>query len=149
MASSGLMTEAEQRSQERRIFQRELREAEEGDPVEIREAADELLNDMRVRPEWIGESIGDMIRGVYGRGAQDASREVLQNPKMNRQAWLLVTIAALDWHVPSRFVRRAFNALTPAEQRRLKQQIAGAIGRVRQQLARERRLYELVFGQGS
>lgn len=136
------MTEAEERDNERRIFHRELREAEEGDPAEIRQAADELLNDMRVRPEWIGESIGDMIRGVYGRGAQDASREVLVNPRMNRQAWLLVTIAAIDWHVPQRFVRRAFNSLTRVEQRRLKQQIAGAIGRVRQQLARERRLYE-------
>ena len=67
---------------------------------------------------------------------------MIRAPRMNRQRWLLTTAAALHWHAPRRLVHQAWNKLTPTEQLRLKQQIAGAIGYVRQVAARERWLYE-------
>lgn len=103
---------------ERLAFLRELREAEKSTLGQRQEACRDLLNALR-DPTIIAERVHWLLIGNYGRGAYDEAWRVLQNRRMNRVAWMVVTIAALDWQCPKRLAVAAWRRLSAEEKRRL------------------------------
>lgn len=94
---------------ERDAFQKQIH-AVESAPLN-REDASELDNYLRTNPALILERIVWLIQGCYGKGSYDATREVLQNKRMNRPAWLFQTISALEFGVKSSKARKLWNSL--------------------------------------
>ena len=102
-------------AQEARRFRADLQRAEEGSLAERRAARDEWKRDL-LNPALIAQRIGWLIEGNYGYGAHKAAREVLaSSTRMNKPAWLGITIAAIEWQCPNAFARQAWNALSPAD----------------------------------
>lgn len=110
---------AEYERSERAQFHTDLRRAERGSPAEVKEAAREFLGHMREDPELIGERIGWLLDGNYGYGSYATAQEIIKNKRMNREAWLLQTVAALEWMVPQRYAIAAWKKLSSTEKEKL------------------------------
>lgn len=78
-------------------------------------------------PELIGERVHWLIMGNCGYGSYIVTREVLLNPRINREAWLCRTIAVLEWQCPQDRASDEFMALSPEDQERVTAQIKSAI----------------------
>lgn len=74
-------------------------------------------------PSLVADRVSWLIDGSYGYGSYIMAREVVQNKRMNRVAWLAITIAALEWNCPSDFARGAWNRLSKDEQNAVNQVI--------------------------
>ena len=116
------MTTQEYEQNERRIFLRDIARIETASLGDRRAARGEFLADMRKHPEIVAERIGWLLAGNYGAGAQMAAQEVLAS-RMNKQAWLVQTIACLDWQCPRRLAADAWKALSDAEKRALQREV--------------------------
>lgn len=75
------------------------------------------------RMEWL-------LNGSYGKGPYDAAHEVIRNKRMNRAAWLTMTIASLEWHAPHAMSARAWNKLDLTQKMALNKAIERLIQRV-------------------
>ncbi len=79
--------------------------------VNMKDAAAEFDTICRTDHDLLIQRIQWLIDGCYGKGSYDVAREVIQNKRMNRHAWLFQTIAALEFGVKSSKARSIWNAL--------------------------------------
>ena len=98
-------------------FQRQLREADKN--PSRRADAKHFGEQLAADPDLIAERIGWLLNGSYGFGAMKAAERVVANTRMNRHAWLVQTIAALEWQCPQRSAIAAWKKLTRDEKRAL------------------------------
>ncbi len=63
----------------------------------------------RSGPELIRERCSWLIDGSYGYGAMKAFERL--SKRVNRRAWLFVTVAALEWQCPNKFAREVWKGL--------------------------------------
>ena len=78
-------------------------------------------------PELVAERIGWLLNGSYGQGSYGAALAMIGNPRMNVQAWLGQTIAAIEWHCPANFARATWKALSRDQQTKLAELIQAEI----------------------
>lgn len=83
------------------------------------QGAKEFSELMATNPVLIAERIGWMLSGAYGHGACKASHDVLESVRMNRQAWMVQTIGAIEWKANADRVRMAWNKMTSEQQSKL------------------------------
>lgn len=121
-----LPTETEYHAQERARFHADIMRVERAPLVERRAARTEWMGALH-DPEMIGERVGWMLNGSYGKGAYDAAREILARPRMNVIAWMSITIAALEWGCPAAFAREAWSKLSQVERDKVDLAIRQAI----------------------
>lgn len=117
---------------ERKLFLAQIREVENA-PLD-KDSAAELADTLATNPELIAQRITWMLDGSYGKGAYDAAHDVANNRRMNRNAWMVQTITALEWNVKSSKVRAIWKKLTPLQQRSINFAVTDAVsGRNREQ----------------
>lgn len=104
---------------ERSEFNRQIQEVEHASLTERKEGFTEYLDDLKNNPALVAERIGWLLNGSYGKGSYDVARQIVSSPRMNQTAALGVIIAALEWHCPNVFARKAYNSLTSAQQEKL------------------------------
>lgn len=110
------------------LFHNELQKVDRLPLADRKANAAEFLDALRRSPDVVGERIAWVLNGSYGQGAYLQARDIVQNrPRMNREAWLVQVVGALEWSVPARAVAAAWKKLTPAEKKRLDDHIQRAI----------------------
>ena len=113
-------SQAQYEARERAEFRRAADHPQDGmTRAEKMEAKAEWLDDLQTDPTLIGERIGWMLSGTYSFGSMKAAQEVAVNRRMNRQAWMVQTIGAIEWQVPADVTRRMWNKLTKAQRNAL------------------------------
>lgn len=100
-------------------FQRQLREVEKLPLQERKENAREFTEVLHNDPRLIAERIGWLLNGSYGRGSYTKALQVANSPRMNQGAWLVQTVAALEWSVPGRMTAQAWHTLSVPQRSRL------------------------------
>jgi len=113
-------------TKERIIFNRELEVIESAPLHERREAREALTFYLNEHPAVVTERIGWLLNGSYGAGAAMAAENIL-NSRANKRAWLLQTIAILEWHCPRRFAGQVWNKLTADQQDKINAMIDAEI----------------------
>ena len=96
---------------ERLEFFKWLKGVEDTPRRDRREAAQAFEQQAKLDQAFIGARIGWLLEGVYGLGPMLVAREVCQNTRMNRQSWLVQTIAAIEWGCPSAWTRKIWHKL--------------------------------------
>ena len=86
----------------------------------------EMFSHLCDNPALVAERIGWLIDGNYGYGAYQAWREIA-NSRMNKPAWLLQTIAALEWRVNARDLNKLWHKLSTDQQEKINHYIGLAI----------------------
>lgn len=97
-------------------FNKQIREVENNTLEERKEGYKNYSDALENNQEWLAEKIGWLIDGSYGYGSYTIAREVVQNNRANKRAWLGVTIAALEYHCPNNYARKAWNNLSADKQ---------------------------------
>jgi hypothetical protein len=82
---------------------------------------------MRDDPSLVAERIGWLLDGNYGFGPMAIAQDVLQRPRMNRQAILTQMIGVFEWQCPEDMTRSAWKRLTPGEQAALGREVRAAM----------------------
>ena len=100
-------------------FQRQLREVEKLPLRERKENALNITEALHNEPELVAERVGWLLNGSYGRGAYTQAQRVARSPRMNQSAWLVQTVAALEWSVPPRMTAQAWHTLSAGSRRHL------------------------------
>jgi len=121
-------TQQEHEHREALLFRKEMAASEKGSLAERREAAAEFYEAMALDPKLVAERIGWLIDGNYGYGSYKATERVLAS-RMNKEAWLVQTIGALEWQVPPRMTVQIWKKLTAAQRERLHRAIVKEIAR--------------------
>jgi hypothetical protein len=119
----------EYEARERAAFLRDLSRTKEQRKEERAEARAEwanALNDAFIIPERVGWLLG----GAYGYGSYRAAREAAANRRMNRAAWLAITIAALEWGCREEDARAEFKKLDRERQEYINSMILSEIERM-------------------
>lgn len=116
-------SQQEYEANEARMFHRDLAEIERTPLNERKEAAAEFAEALRERPERVAERVGWLLGGNYGFGSYKAARDVLKRPRANRAAWLVQTIASLEWRCPQRAAAKAWTGLTPTQKKALAEHV--------------------------
>lgn len=114
---------------ERRLFLKEVREAEEGSLAERRESCQEFFETIRDNPEIIGERVSWLLDGTMGYGGRLVGREVLARPRSNRVAWFTQIVAALEFKCPQRMAVAAWKRLSPSQRETLLRHVERAMSR--------------------
>lgn len=70
-------------------------------------------------PALIGERIGWLIDGNYGRGEMLKAKQIIASPRMNRRAALTLLIGVYEWQCPGDMGVRAWKKLTASEKKNL------------------------------
>lgn len=109
--------EYEQR--ERKEFSRQVAEAVTGSLGDRKESAESMRQAMAEQPELVAQRVLWMLQGAYGFGAGQAAQEVAANTRMNRAAWMVQTIGAIEWQSQQRRTIAAWKTLTKAQQDKL------------------------------
>ena len=104
-------------------FQRQLREVERLPLSERKENAQDFQHILQNEPEWVAERVGWLLNGSYGRGSYMEAQKVARRPRMNQGAWLVQTVAALEWSVPPRMTAQAWHTLSAAQRKELERLI--------------------------
>ena len=120
-------SEAEYLRRERASFINDLKEVEKAPLAERREDSAQFEADLRDTPETVAERIGWILNGSYGKGSYDVAHEVIRRPRMNRSAWLLQVVGALEWRAPVKGVIAAWKKLTVAQKAKLERLIKAEI----------------------
>ena len=132
------MTDAAHEQRERRLFLKQIDDANKGTLRERQDAREAFADAMAHDPERVAERIEWLIVGNYGYGACIAARDVLRRKRVNRSAWLVSTIGALEWMCPPAFSLGAWKKLTPTQKERLDRAVQSEIRRAERDLAAEK-----------
>jgi hypothetical protein len=100
-------------------FQRDMREVERLPLAERKENARTFTHTLQVDPGLVAERVGWLLNGSYGAGSYAQAQQVARSPRMNQAAWLVQTIAALEWHVPPKMTIAAWKTLSMAQRTKL------------------------------
>lgn len=98
---------------------RHLREIERAPLAERKEAAANFLDAIRTDPALVAERLGWIIDGNYGYGEMMKAKQVVSNPRLNREAILVQMVAAYEWMTPGDMARAAWKKLTGKEKQAL------------------------------
>lgn len=105
------MNNQEYEINEARRFAKDLADANRGTLSEKRFAQSEFIESLETDLSHFKTAVRNVIAGNYGYGAYACYRRL--SVKMNRRAWLFVTVAALEYGVNSTFARNAWKRLSP------------------------------------
>lgn len=108
-------------------YLREVRERERAPLLDRKEAQREWFDAMRNDPKIVGERVGWLLDGNYGRGSYLKARQVLESPRMNRAAALSMMVADAEWMTPAPLAIAAWKKLTPVEKSALAREVEKAI----------------------
>lgn len=108
-------------------YLREVRERERAPLADRKEAQREWFDVIKNDPKIVGERVGWLLDGSYGQGSYLKARQILESPRMNRQAALAVMIADAEWMTPALMAVAAWKKLTPAEKSALAREVEKAI----------------------
>ena len=108
-------------------FNRQIGAVEKAPLDDRREAGKEWAQALKDTPEIVIERIEWLLEGNYGWGSYEVARETVTHKRMNRAAWLGVTIAALEWQCPNDRARAGWNKLDKAAQNAITDKINAAI----------------------
>lgn len=114
-----VITQKQYEVREHQKFLEDLNQFNDAPLKDRQEARADLANDMRNCPDLIAERVSWLLNGSYGFGSYAVSKVVAQNKRMNRAAWMVQTIAALEWQCPQSFAIVAFKGLDAKQQDRL------------------------------
>jgi len=89
-----------------------LRRTEKLPLSERRENAARFAADLHRDPALIAQRVGWLLDGSYGYGSYVKAHQIAHSPRMNQGAWLLVTIANLEWGVPGKMTIQVWRTLT-------------------------------------
>lgn len=120
-------SKAEYEMRELRTFATELRALDRAPLNERKEAAAEFYDAMAHDPHLVAERVGWLLDGNFGYGAYVQANRVARNPRMNRQAWLVQHVGALEWQVPLRMVPAAWKKLTVQQKMKLDQHVTAVL----------------------
>lgn len=114
------MTDYEYEQRAAQEYWNRIREIEGAPLADRKEACAEFLEVMRNRPEIVGERVGWLIEGHYGRGEMQAAKRVLEmSARSNKVAILTQMIAALEWMCPGKMAISVWKKLTPEQKKAL------------------------------
>jgi hypothetical protein len=100
----------------------------EAAPLQDRiDARNDYMKDMRDNPEIVGERIGWLLDGNYGKEEMERGIKIVDSPRMNRIAALSSMIAVLEWSCTPVGAIAAWKKLTPEEQSKVDGEIAKTI----------------------
>lgn len=121
------MSQAEYERRELASALRKIEEVRRAPLADRKEAAAEFFEVMRDRPEIIGERIGWLLDGNYGFGEMLLARQVIERPRMNREAQLNQLIGVFEWMSPPDRTIAAWKKLTVSEKSMLDKIIGDVI----------------------
>ena len=93
------------------LFRSELSRAEKLPLADRKVNLQQFASEVNADPNILGQFVGWLLDGSYGHGAYVKAQEVIRNKRLNREAWLVQTVAALEWGVPQRMVAQWWNSL--------------------------------------
>jgi hypothetical protein len=96
-------------------FLKQMREVEKLPLADRKEGAASFALAMANDPALVAERVGWLLDGSYGYGSYIKASEVAKSPRMNRAAWLVSTVGALEWQSPPRLTQAAWKKLTAAQ----------------------------------
>ena len=100
-------------------FRRQVAAVDKLPLSERKENAREFQETLQNDPALVAERVGWLLNGSYGRGAYTQAMQVTTSPRMNQSAWLVQTVAALEWQVPPRMTAQAWHTLSAGSRRHL------------------------------
>ena len=100
-------------------FLNDLRKVEKAPLRDRKEDVQTFTEILHSNPEFVAESVGDILSGNYGHGAKLKAQQVAHSPRMNQAAALVQWAAALNWRVPQRMAIAAWKTLSQAQRKQL------------------------------
>lgn len=126
---NNIPSQAEYEMNEYRLYRKQVDEVEKNWKTASR--ADKAKDIERfvdgIKSGTVAERIGWLINGSYGKGSYDQTWQVIGRPRMNREAWLVQTIGALEYRLPATVVIAEWKKLTAAEKKKLDTAVKGEI----------------------
>jgi hypothetical protein len=132
-------TEREYAEREKRMFRKQVADTEKQSLSDRQEARREYAEIMADYPDRVAERAEWMIEGQYGFGAYTEAREVVVNKRMNRAAWFVTTVGALDHSCPPEFTMGAWKTLTATQKKNLDVAVMAVIEAYAKELAPARK----------
>jgi hypothetical protein len=132
-------TEREYAAREKRMFRAQIADTEKQPLRDRQEARSEFREVMAQHPDRVAERIAWILEGNYGFGAYTEAREVVVNKRMNRAAWFVSMVGALDHSCPPEFTMGAWKTLTAAQKKNLDVAVMAVIEEYAKQLAPARK----------
>ena len=100
-------------------FMKDMKEVEKLPLGERKANARDFALTLHNDPELVAERVGWLLNGSYGAGSYAQAQQVARSPRMNQAAWLVQTVAALEWHVPPKMTIAAWKTLSMAQRTKL------------------------------
>lgn len=110
--NTALPTREQYEAREMAEFRRQLADVDLEGGREFKEA-------MTKEPALVAQRVSWLLSGCYGWGSCHAAHDVLGNRRMNREAWMVSTIGALEWKSNPRTTFRNWRAMSWKEKRAL------------------------------
>jgi hypothetical protein len=104
----------EYETREAQLFSKQIEDVENQPLHDKQEYAKEWAYSITIETETVMERIEWLLNGSYGYGAMKAALSVANNKRMNRAAWMGITIAAVEWRCPNRLAVKAWKSMDPA-----------------------------------
>ena len=112
-------TQAEYEKREFALFQDQISRANSGTFHDRKTAAEHFKTALIFDPALVIERIGWLLDGNYGFGSYAKANENLLRPRVDIHAWLITTIAALEWMSPLGMSKKIWNALNKRDHAQL------------------------------
>ena len=119
----------------------EARARERAPLADRKDAQREFFDAMKNHPDVVGERVGWLLNGSYGQGAGLKASQILESPRMNRQAALTILVGDAEWMTPAAMAVAAWKKLTPSQKAALAREVEQAI-RAREAEVKREREYE-------
>lgn len=132
-------TEREYAEREKRMFRKQVADTEKQPLSDRQEARREFAEIMADYPDRVAERAEWILEGNYGFGAYTEAREVAVNRRMNRAAWFVSMVGALDHQCPPEFTMGAWKKLTAAQKKHLDTAVMAVIEAYAKELAPARK----------
>jgi hypothetical protein len=125
--SSGIPSQSQYEANE---LSRAIRDEQAVEKLPLKERQEntaDFLQNMKNNPQLIGERLGWLLEGNYGKGSHMRAQQVLASPRMNQRAALCHLLAVYEFRVPGAMARAAWKKLSTVEKAALDREIDAAI----------------------
>ena len=122
-----MKTPTQYEAEEKKRLQAQIQCVENAPLRERREHAARFAEAIKEDMSTVAERCGWLLNGSYGFGAYQNAHEALKHPRMNHCAIIMSLTAALEWATADRDAKKIYNALSPAQQKRLNSLILAEI----------------------
>lgn len=126
--STPMPTRKQYEAREMAEFRRQLSEVD-------REGGKEFRKAMIEEPELVAQRVSWLLSGCYGWGSCHAAHDVLGNLKMNREAWLVATIGALEWRSAAPTTHRNWRLMSTGQRAALSRAVQAVIAAAEEEVA--------------